>query len=375
MRRSITTRPIAALSRVFHCAVLVPLSCAFVLGCTTTGAVDSPSPQTPSPTVDPAGCNAPSPEESAANEKIMTALAPTCAGCHTSGNKVFFPSLRAFESSLVYNTTYVVPGKPDESRLILLLEGTAKPPGYTQMPTGGSTYAALANTDTKLLPMRDIRAWVAALARRTTSAEADSKRSLMTRLSANQLRTSLQTQLGLSDVDLYATGFDPASGNTWRTPRHPDFFPFLGNDQLPAPRPDNNAPYTTRDDKGGGLHEALGGPTILFQVNEDRAVSASFATALTQISQAWCRLAVQKAGNEALFANGAMPSELSAPGTQTKAILSRWVWRFLARRATPGEVERMFDTLYLPLATTGGAETGFTGACAYLVRHPDNVFY
>jgi hypothetical protein len=356
------------LQRTLVVGCTLVLSASLAVACSTAGSASDTAAQ-------PLGaCDGPTTEESNANKKVMDDLAPSCAGCHVSGNKVFFTSLKAFESALVYNPAYVVAGKPNESRLIALMEGTAKKPGYTQMPTDGLPYAGLAGADPKLMPMSEIRAWVTALATRSASVAPDVSKSLMTRLSANQLRMSLQTQLGLTDMDLYATAMSNEAIPRLNV-KHPEFFPFLGNDHLPAQQSDNAESYSTRNNKSGGLHEALGGATIIYQVREDRSISTSFATALTQVSQAWCRLAVQKAGNAALFPGGAMPTEVAAPGTQTKAVFARWVLSFLGRRAEPGELDRMFDTLYLPLAASEGAQTGFTGTCAYLVRHPDNVFY
>src|SRR5512132_3047974 len=78
-------------------------------------------------------CAGPTMAEHARNQAVFDALKPTCEGCHTTGSRGYFASLQAFESLVAYNPQEVVPGKPDESQLILLLEGKGTL-AYKQMP-------------------------------------------------------------------------------------------------------------------------------------------------------------------------------------------------------------------------------------------------
>jgi hypothetical protein len=68
-------------------------------------------------------CEGPTVGEHAQNQAVFDALKPTCEGCHSTGARGYFASLTAFESLVVYEPKEVVPGKPDESQLILVLEG------------------------------------------------------------------------------------------------------------------------------------------------------------------------------------------------------------------------------------------------------------
>ena len=98
------------------------------------------------------------PPELVETKKIMDGLSPQCAGCHRAenGGLGFFTSLDTFVNLMVANPSLVVPGAPDESRLVKLLEGTAAGT-VTQMPLAGKPYADLPNTE---LTMEQVRSWI-----------------------------------------------------------------------------------------------------------------------------------------------------------------------------------------------------------------------
>ena len=65
---------------------------------------------------------------------IRLKLAPNCAGCHGEGTSApYFASAESFEGLIVQNPRFVVPGDPDNSEFVRLLEGNGTG-AFTQMP-------------------------------------------------------------------------------------------------------------------------------------------------------------------------------------------------------------------------------------------------
>jgi hypothetical protein len=306
-------------------------------------------------------CGGPTPEERAQNQIIFDGLSGSCAGCHASGARGYFESIETFESLLAYQPALVVPRKPDESELVRLLEGNGTR-AFTQMPIAGEPYAGLVEAGTATLPMSAIREWVSNL----QAHELDDRPSIdaprVTRMGANDVVRALYAQLGLSDDDF----FQPASSY---------------NIPLKTAQSDGNYPMTSPDSIPGpyeGLpaerFASLGGGSAMLQVATDNTPSPSFLGTVTQVSQVWCRLALDKAGNEALLPAGTVLSG-SDDAPAVKAIIRRWFLHFHAVAASDEQIDAMYQDVFVPLEAETDAKTAYVGTCSSFIRHPGWIFY
>ncbi|MDI1450129.1 hypothetical protein [Polyangium sp. 6x1] len=307
-------------------------------------------------------CGGPTPEERAQNQAVFDALAPSCQGCHTTGARGYFASIEAFEALVVYNAAEVVPGKPDESELIRLLEGKGTR-AFKQMPIAGPPFVEIAASGSTKMTMAQIRQWVTALESRTADPQPSIEARRVTRLSADDVGRALYQQLGLSDEDFYlpASSFDIPH----KTNQNDDLYPFTSPDSIPAPY--ENLPVER--------FAALGGGSAPNQLKADGSISPSFLGTITQVSQRWCALALDKAGNTALLPAGASVQTGSADAASVKAVLRAWYLHFHAVDATDADVDRVFSTVFVPLEMEKDARNAYIGTCSYFIRHPDWIFY
>jgi len=92
---------------------------------------------------------------------VMARLGASCGPCHTAGAQeriAYFASEMAFVRLIAEDEAYVVPGDPDGSGLVHLLEGTAQGPVWTQMPLPPSPpFSEVADAQ---ISMEEIRQWI-----------------------------------------------------------------------------------------------------------------------------------------------------------------------------------------------------------------------
>ena len=91
---------------------------------------------------------------------VFNRLAPSCGPCHAptaAANTAYFASEEAFQTLVV--DEHVVPGDPDASSLVQLLEGTAMGGTFTQMPLSVK-FVDMPDTQ---ISIGEIRAWISAL--------------------------------------------------------------------------------------------------------------------------------------------------------------------------------------------------------------------
>ena len=307
-------------------------------------------------------CSGPTMAEHARNQAVFDALKPSCEGCHATGSRGYFASLQAFESLVVYNPKEVAPGKPDESQLILLLEGRAAL-AYKQMPLSGPTFAEIAAKGGSSLTMLQIRDWVTKLQPRAQDQLPSIEARRVTRIGASDVQRALYQQLGLSDADF----FMPASSFSipHKTSQDDDNYPLASPDSLPAPY----------EQLSIDRFASLGGGSAMSQLRADSTISPTFVGSLAQVSQRWCGKALAKSPNAALLPAGASITTGSAEPDKVKAILRFWFLHFLSVDASPAEVDQVYDGVFVPLETGKDAKTGYVGACSYFIRHPDWIFY
>jgi hypothetical protein len=274
------------------------------------------------------------------NEDLKAALAPTCGGCHgASTNKPFFASITSFEDLLLYNAAYVVPGDPDKSALVALLTAQGKG-SFKQMPPAGPAFAAMTGTR---ISVEAVAEFIRDMEPRASQgvAHANPQLSVPHRLSAAQVRDNLYLQLGLSRDDFFH-----ASGDT------------KGDDFLPLREPDDPLPDQYRGEPTQRWI-ALGGAAHLELVRPNTQLTPSFFQNLTQLSQAWCRMGVEKAGS---------PLHAMAASPDIKKNIATLQLRMLGLPATDADVERLHKLFlaYQPKSP----QTAWVAVCSALIRHP-----
>lgn len=299
------------------------------------------------------------------NDAIMKGLAPTCAGCHAQGTAPFFASLAAFEDMIAYEPKYVVPGKPDESRLVALLEGTATGGSYKQMPLTGDPFAKLAADGKTSLTMADVRAWITGLVARPKSDTPNPKAVTVQRLSDVQIVSALQAQLGLTQDDFFHPAAPITFGTLQRSSLGEDNYPVYSSDWAPGPF---EGEPVDRD-------AALGAAQTLRTRKRDLAASPPFADAFIPIAQRWCRMAIDKPSNKLLFPNVDPKAPSQAAAADIKKNIAFWHLHFLGEPSTQAAVDDVFKSVFAPLEAANDTETAWTGVCSYFVRHPKWIFY
>jgi hypothetical protein len=292
---------------------------------------------------------------------IYEGLRSSCQGCHQSGARGYFASVAAFQSLVVADPRFVTPGDPAASGFVALLEGNAAG-SFAQMPPAGPTYAALVDGGAAGPSMAAVRAWISGLSAQARDPRPDVNAPRITRMSAVQLRRALYQQLGLDAADFYITAEE--YGVAMAESRGDDRYPLLSSDEVPAPR--QRVTFER--------HQSLGGGAVTEQVAPDASASVNFAHTIVQVSQAWCRLALAKEGNTALFATTSEQADESADNVA--ATVHRWARHFHAVDLDASETERfigLFNTLRAD--PDGDLNSAWSGVCSAFIRHPRWVFY
>ena len=107
----------------------------------------------------------PAPPMGPSTAEVYATLRPSCGPCHYPGSApdtAYFISEMVFQQMVVDNLELVVPGDPDGSVLVQLLEGTAMGT-FAQMPPGGETFATMAEAGNTGIAMEAIRQWITTL--------------------------------------------------------------------------------------------------------------------------------------------------------------------------------------------------------------------
>jgi hypothetical protein len=284
------------------------------------------------------------------NDAIMRGLAPTCAGCHAAGPNPFLASARAFDTLFAFNEKIVVPGHPEQSYLIELLQGTAKGT-YTQMPLSGDSFVALEAEGKTGVTLAQIESWISQLTPGAKDTTPDPDIVTIKRLSAAQVRKTLYAQLGLTDKDF----FDSTSATTNGIP----VLLSLGEDNYPVHGP-NELP---------GLFYPE--PATRFTALDGTRPTPPFAQALVNISQRWCKMAVAKSDSDKLLFPYVDKNAKSATAADDiKKNLAYWNLHFLGEPADAADIDDVFQNLFMTLETESDTPTAWAGVCSYFIRHP-----
>ncbi len=303
----------------------------------------------------------PPPGTNSQTERIRLGLAPTCAGCHSTGDTGYFASATAFDALLARNARLVSPGKPDESELIALLEGRRANSSQRQMPISGDPFSTLDAEGKTSIHMAEVRAWVTHLEAPGVSTLADPSVSAAHRLDATFVEVGLRELLGLAEADFYQTISDYGVPNL--EPLSPELYDLRSPDRAPGQR------------NSWGRYTALGGAAATTSAHLDTTISTSFAQTLIPLSQQWCGMAVRKADNRALF-TVATRATRSTDRAAVRAQLADWHLLFLSEAPTEADLDDVIDGVFVPLETASqNPEAAWIGACSYFVRHPLFIFY
>jgi hypothetical protein len=304
-------------------------------------------------------------EEQAKNDQIRAGLEASCKGCHAEGPRGYFASLQAFEDLLAYNPAVVTPGDPDGSRLVQLLEGSAKG-AYAQMPISGSTYSKLVDEGKATLTMAAIRSWIQELTPRPRVETPDRNAISVRRMSAPQVVSALYAQLGLTQEDFFVEGF--SYGVSSAAQKSPDDFPVLDPDGIPGPYGGEADPMRR--------FFALGGGASSRGRRADLTASPSFVQALVPLSQRWCKMAIAKPSAQARLFPSVTPSTKSADDAAgIKSNIGHLHRHFLSEKPSAADIDDVFTNVFLPLEAETDPQTAWAGVCSYFIRHPRWVFF
>lgn len=274
---------------------------------------------------------------------VYTALSSTCASCHGAGtNKPYFSTQQSFEALLVAKRQWVVPGKPDEGLLLPLLQGEA-PGTYPQMPPGepSASFSAQAQAGKTQVSMATLRCWIEGLTDTGIVAPAGPL-PVARRLSAEQMLKTLEAQLGVSGAATSMSDFGLSL---------PDDIP-------------NTDVYRNRDEN----FEAMGGPHWLDNRRRNDSVNPVFIQTFVNVSQVYCRAAVQApaASNKVLkFATVTDTTAAAAPKVRDNI---RYLGKLLlSQQLSDADVDSYFELFktYEP-----NRAVGWTAVCAAMVRDP-----
>ncbi|MBX7116314.1 MAG: hypothetical protein K1X64_18455 [Myxococcaceae bacterium] len=285
--------------------------------------------------------------------QVFEELKGTCAGCHADGmNKPFFASVNAFQKLLVEDTAWVVPAKPAQSNLLALLEGRGTGQ-YTQMPSTGDTFSKLAADGHTTVNMAELSLWISSLETQVTTPTGPVVDTYLKRKTAEQILNALYKQLGLTESDFINSDLDAIADYATRSPD--DYFQKYG------------------EKPGAANWVALGGPNYVEGLARKTDVGATFAQALTPISQAFCRRSILKSGNNALF----IDAKLSDTSATAKASIENNIrslhLKMLGQPATDDDVAELLG-LFQEVEPKG-TTTAWTAVCSALIRDPLWVFY
>lgn len=300
------------------------------------------------------------------NDEMRHALAGACASCHSTGNKPYFASLDAFENGLVYDERWVKRGDPDGSGLVKLLEGT-NPGSYPQMPPG-ELFAASVADGRSTVSIDDVKAWIRDLPERSAVNEGPSPDAFtVRRLRADEMVLSLQAQLGLTLEDFVST-----SNPDWRNRAYVanggrffiwpvDWSPGISGEYV-------------SDSRSTERYETLGGAVVLQGRKHDASLGPAATQTLVQVSQAWCRRAIDKPGNTAVLRSVTAADTSATKSVEIRKNIAQLSLRMLGEPPTDAEVSELYQDVYLPLEAQS-TKVAWTAVCAALVRHPKWLSY
>lgn len=272
---------------------------------------------------------------------VYTALNSTCGGCHGPGtNKPYFAKQRSFETLIVAKPEWVVPGHPDQSQLIAILEGKATG-DLAQMPPGPTPFAVLASRGRTAVSMETLRCWIEGLGSGGVVIPAGPL-PVARRLSAEQMVTALEQQLGISGA---------SSGMGSMGLSLPDVIP-------------NTDVYRQRDEN----YAAIGGSHWLEGRRRNDSVNPVFIQTFVNASQVACRLAVsQPSANNRILKFAAATDTSTAAPAKIRDNIKHLGRLLLSKNLSTEEVDEYF-ALFKDVETA--RSNPWASVCVAMVRDP-----
>lgn len=283
------------------------------------------------------------------NDEVRLKLAAQCESCHGArAGRPFFASLASFEDLLVYNTSFVVRGDPDNSPLVAMLEGRATG-AYRQMPLGGEPFATLASRGQTRISMDEIRDWIRTLPPPDPTREGpDPAQPTTRRLSADEAINALAIALG-----------QPANSGVP---------PLLQLDGPQPLSPDSPQGVDYNDALRRDVYLMLGGASYLAQRRPERSWSPGSLLAFAQVAQGICARAA--AMNSAqLFKHVSAGDRLPMAEANARRNIAYLYERFLHEPAPQSAIDALFTRIYQPAERTS-TRVGWTQVCVALARDP-----
>jgi hypothetical protein len=346
-------------------ALITTASCTGMLEMNVAGPDGTERPGAPMNTGEPTNCP-PLPGTNSETDRVRLGLERTCKGCHLTGNSGYFASLIAFESLLVRNPRLVRAGNPEESELVMLLEGRRSGDSMTQMPLGGDPFAILSDRGETDISIEEVRNWISTLEVPSISTRPSESVSTVQRTGATHIELGLRNLLGLSLEDFFL--LPNQEGITTILPRDLDMYMLHSPDRLPR----EFWQFTVTPNVVRFIQ--LGGNTGIFQQSEQRSVSTPFLQNIVPLSQAWCELAVDKPGNTALFTTADPTAGTDDMGALREQIRD-WHMLFLAEIASEEDIDFVVDRVFAQHEAASNPRKAWIGTCSYFIRHPLFVFY
>jgi hypothetical protein len=178
---------------------------------------------------------------------------------------------------------------------------------------------------------------------------------------------SLMDQLGLDQSDFVDT-----SRPTWRN----EEYTVRGGKLFTWPTdwaPGISQQYVS-DKRATERYETLGGAVVLQGRKHDVSLGPSSVQTMVQVSQAWCRLAIEKPGNTAVLRNVTLADKSATKATEIRQNIAQLSLRMLGDVPSEAEVSELYEDVYLPLEPAS-TKAAWTAVCAALVRHPKWLSY
>ena len=211
------------------------------------------------------------------------------------------------------------------------------------------------------ITMAELRQWIENLPEPGADPFDFRNASTMRRLRAEQVLSSFNATLGLSDTDYFSSSYNGALNDSFPA-RSPDEAPYSYN-------------YSSNQNQVYPRFTALGGPHWLEGKRRSNDITAPFLQTLVQMAQVRCRLAVKKgASDTAIFQFATRDMTSAQDAAAIRENIAYLFLRLLADPPSEEELDHLTDEVFKTYEDQGG-ETAWTAVCATLVRDPRWLSY
>lgn len=281
------------------------------------------------------------PEALVQTEAIMVALSPQCAGCHgaEAGRLGYFASLDAFVNLVVMDPALVIPGDPDQSRLLAILEGSADG-SVSQMPLAGDPYFALPDA---ALSADDIRSWIVSLEGFAGSTGPDRSAPTIARLPAGLFEDAVPALLGIEFPTQYERNYAVLASDT------------------------------TQKQGSDSLYLSMGGESSIHSSAGHRDADRTFTQYLLQLTARWCQIAVEQE-SETIFTEATPGTDLTSEA-DVRANLANMHLLLLGVEPSDDELDRYVESVFRPVSERLGSADAWRASCVAVLRDPRFTFY